>query len=142
MRRRRSNDPLGDTATTLGNAMDELMRHHPDLKTEAMKAVINLLDEIYVYGTSPQYTCESYTSKKASTSPDPPASNNADGGGSSDEEEDEDKDTPTASYYVRVGTVQGKPHTPIPLIDYIHNVVSITCYKQNECIGDYDLWII
>lgn len=42
MRRRRSNDPLGDTATTLGNAMDELMRHHPDLKTEAMKAVINV----------------------------------------------------------------------------------------------------
>lgn len=42
MRRRRSNDPLGDTATTLGNAMDELMRHHPDLKTEAMKAVIKV----------------------------------------------------------------------------------------------------
>lgn len=83
-----------------------------------------LLDEIYIYGTSPQYVCESYTSKKSSSSPDPPPANNADGGGSSDEEEEEDKDAPSTSYYVHAEASQGKPHTPIPLIDYIHNVVS------------------
>ena len=49
--------------------------------------------------------------------------NNTDGGASSDEEEDEDKEAPATSYYVRVGATQGKPHIPIPLIDYIHNVM-------------------
>ncbi|MGH0140167.1 UNVERIFIED_CONTAM: hypothetical protein FKN15_070494 [Acipenser sinensis] len=35
MRRRRSSDPLGDTASNLGSAVDELMRHQPTLKTDA-----------------------------------------------------------------------------------------------------------
>ena len=44
MRRRRSADPLGDTATNLGNAMDELMRHQPSLKQSATAATIQLLE--------------------------------------------------------------------------------------------------
>ncbi|ROT63125.1 hypothetical protein C7M84_018994 [Penaeus vannamei] len=40
MRRRRSSDPMGDTASNLGNAMDELMRHQPSLKAQAMKAIV------------------------------------------------------------------------------------------------------
>lgn len=43
MRRRRSSDPIGDTASNLGNAMDELMRNQPSLKTDATKAIIKLL---------------------------------------------------------------------------------------------------
>lgn len=43
MRRRRSADPIGDTASNLGNAMDELMRNQPSLKTDATKAIIKLL---------------------------------------------------------------------------------------------------
>lgn len=42
MRRRRSADPLGDTASNLGNAMDELMRHQPSLKVDAIAAIIKV----------------------------------------------------------------------------------------------------
>ena len=45
-RRRRSADLAGDTATNLGNAMDELMRHQPRLKTSAMAAIIKLLEQV------------------------------------------------------------------------------------------------
>lgn len=42
MRRRRSSDPMGDTASNLGNAMDELMRHQPSLKHDATAAIIKV----------------------------------------------------------------------------------------------------
>jgi hypothetical protein len=42
MRRRRSSDPMGDTASNLGNAMDELMRHQPSLKVDATFAIIKV----------------------------------------------------------------------------------------------------
>ena len=37
---------LGDTAMHLGTAMDELMRHQPTLKTDAMKAIIKVFHSI------------------------------------------------------------------------------------------------
>eukprot|EP00116_Pleurobrachia_bachei_P011208 sb/3471470/ len=40
--RRRSSDSLGDTATNLGTAMDELMRHQPTLRHDAMAAIIKV----------------------------------------------------------------------------------------------------
>lgn len=42
MRRRRSSDPMGDTASNLGNAMDELMRHQPTLRSDATAAIIKV----------------------------------------------------------------------------------------------------
>ena len=33
---------VGDTASNLGNAMDELMRHQPSLRTDATKAIIKV----------------------------------------------------------------------------------------------------
>ena len=51
MKRRRSSDPQGDTAMHLGSAMDELMRHQPTLKTDAMKAIIKLLQLLSEMGT-------------------------------------------------------------------------------------------
>lgn len=42
MRRRRSSDPMGDTASNLGNAVDELMRHQPSLKSDATAAIIKV----------------------------------------------------------------------------------------------------
>lgn len=42
MRRRRSSEPMGDTAASLGNAMDELMRHQPTLKQPAMAAIVKV----------------------------------------------------------------------------------------------------
>ncbi|XP_066927721.1 E3 ubiquitin-protein ligase HUWE1-like isoform X2 [Clytia hemisphaerica] len=50
MKRRRSSDPQGDTAMHLGSAMDELMRHQPTLKTDAMKAIIKLLQRLSEMG--------------------------------------------------------------------------------------------
>ena len=32
----------GDTASNLGNAMDELMRHQPSLRSDATKAIIKV----------------------------------------------------------------------------------------------------
>lgn len=57
MRRRRSSDPMGDTATNLGNAMDELMRNQPSLKGEAIRAIIKLLEDLVHLGTDPKFVC-------------------------------------------------------------------------------------
>lgn len=48
MRRRRSSDPMGDTASNLGNAMDELMRHQPSLKSDATGAIIKVWCEDFL----------------------------------------------------------------------------------------------
>lgn len=56
MNRRRSTDPLGDTASNLGNAMDELMRHQPSLKVDAIAAVIKVLHVSLSCNVFPKYT--------------------------------------------------------------------------------------
>lgn len=63
MRRRRSSDPMGDTATNLGNAMDELMRHQPSLRTDATTGIINLLEELCALGHDPNYVASSRQQK-------------------------------------------------------------------------------
>ncbi|CAH1264453.1 HUWE1 [Branchiostoma lanceolatum] len=57
MRRRRSSDTLGDTASNLGNAMDELMRHQPTLRTDATKAIIKLLEQVCAMGQDAKFIC-------------------------------------------------------------------------------------
>ncbi|XP_037929563.1 E3 ubiquitin-protein ligase HUWE1 [Teleopsis dalmanni] len=57
MRRRRSSDPLGDTATNLGNAMDDLMKHHPYLRSDATEAIVRLLNELVRLGTESHFIC-------------------------------------------------------------------------------------
>jgi E3 ubiquitin-protein ligase HUWE1 len=59
MRRRRSSDPLGDTASNLGSSMDELLRHEPSLRVDAIAAIIGLLKEICKRGTDPNTICSS-----------------------------------------------------------------------------------
>ena len=54
MRRRRSADLASDTATNLGNAMDELMRHQPSLKQSATAAIIKLLEQVCALGRDPR----------------------------------------------------------------------------------------
>lgn len=63
MRRRRSNDPMVDTASNLGSAMDELMRHQPSLRTEATAAIIKLLKQLGELGTDPSYVCSKPAAK-------------------------------------------------------------------------------
>lgn len=106
MRRRRS-ESVTDTATSLGIAMDELMRHQPSLKSRAVKAIIKLLKDICVLGSDPKYVCTKTSSKsgepgstslinlEASGLSDrlPPAPSNNNDSSSSEEDEDYDDDT-------------------------------------------------
>ena len=103
MRRRRSADPLGNTATNLGNAMDELMRHQPSLKQSATAAIIHLLEEVCALGRDPGFICW-----KPAGSKETPAASTTTGNGvnnhlpmnrggvggeaSSDEEEEEEEE--------------------------------------------------
>ena len=61
----RSSDPLADTASSLGNAMDELMRHQPSVRTDAIKAIIQLLENIRTLGTHPQYVAQKSSSSSS-----------------------------------------------------------------------------
>ncbi|XP_048511685.1 E3 ubiquitin-protein ligase HUWE1 isoform X4 [Athalia rosae] len=153
MRRRRSADPLGDTASNLGNAMDELMRHQPSLKVDATAAIIKLLEELCVLGCDTRYVCWRAASK-SENSPSSSSSNNRQssrqsvrvgignggrggggGGGSSSDEEDEDEEeASTSSHPQREEQPSPSPaqpgpppqpreKTPIALVDYIHNVM-------------------
>uniref|UniRef100_A0A803TSC2 E3 ubiquitin-protein ligase HUWE1 n=1 Tax=Anolis carolinensis TaxID=28377 RepID=A0A803TSC2_ANOCA len=92
MRRRRSSDPLGDTASNLGSAVDELMRHQPTLKTDATTAIIKLLEEICNLGRDPKYICQKPSIQKAdgtATAPPPRSTHAAEEASSEDEEEEE-----------------------------------------------------
>ncbi|XP_046484252.1 E3 ubiquitin-protein ligase HUWE1 isoform X1 [Neodiprion pinetum] len=153
MRRRRSADPLGDTASNLGNAMDELMRHQPSLKVDATAAIIKLLEELCLLGCDPRYVCWRAASK-SENSPSSSSSSNRQssgqsvgvgvgdgsggaggGGGSSSDEEDEDEEeASTSSHPQREEQPSPSPaqpgpppqpreKTPIALVDYIHNVM-------------------
>ena len=95
---------MGDTATQLGNAMDELMRHQPSLKTAATGAIIKLLEEVCSLGRDPKYVC--WKSSNSSSKPENggPVSGNEipveaanggapnEAGGSSDEEDDDEEE--------------------------------------------------
>ncbi|KYN41565.1 E3 ubiquitin-protein ligase HUWE1, partial [Trachymyrmex septentrionalis] len=153
MRRRRSADPLGDTASNLGNAMDELMRHQPSLKVDAIGAIIKLLEELCVLGCDPRYICWRAASK-SENSPSNTASGNRQtsgqsvgvgvgdsgggggggGGSSSDEEEEDEEEASTSSHPQREEQPSMSPQqpgpppqprekTPIALVEYIHNVM-------------------
>uniref|UniRef100_A0A5F8GGW4 E3 ubiquitin-protein ligase HUWE1 n=1 Tax=Monodelphis domestica TaxID=13616 RepID=A0A5F8GGW4_MONDO len=92
MRRRRSSDPLGDTASNLGSAVDELMRHQPTLKTDATTAIIKLLEEICNLGRDPKYICQKPSIQKAdgTSSATPQRANHAAEEASSEDEEEEE----------------------------------------------------
>lgn len=109
----------GDTASNLGSAVDELMRHQPTLKTDATTAIIKvvqiwfknissvetehvkvskaklllqLLEEICNLGRAPEYICQKPSIQKADgTVAVPPArsSHAAEEASSEDEEEEE-----------------------------------------------------
>ncbi|KAJ4934280.1 hypothetical protein JOQ06_007079, partial [Pogonophryne albipinna] len=144
MRRRRSSDPLGDTASNLGSAVDELMRHQPTLKTDATTAIIKLLEEICNLGRAPEYICQKPSIQKADgTVAVPPArsSHAAEEASSEDEEEEEALHTfsqqqgePESTRQV-VGTEE---RIPIPLMDYILNVMKfVESILSNNTTDDH-----
>lgn len=67
MRRRRGTDTLYGTAASLGNAVDELMRHQVSLRTEAMKSIIKLLEQLVELGNNPKYCCQKPHSSSSTT---------------------------------------------------------------------------
>ena len=182
MRRRRSSDPMGDTASNLGNAMDELMRHHPSLKQAATGAIIKLLEEVCALGNDPKYICWKAAKQDHSVSSGNQPSqsggvgvqagiqvrvrqgtNNVGEGGSSDEEDDPDEDESAPNNATQelsnVGSndqvengnqamlesktseesVSGKPDKePVPLVDYIHNVMKfVDAILSNNSTDDH-----
>uniref|UniRef100_A0AAZ3PI56 HECT-type E3 ubiquitin transferase n=1 Tax=Oncorhynchus tshawytscha TaxID=74940 RepID=A0AAZ3PI56_ONCTS len=144
MRRRRSSDPLGDTASNLGSAVDELMRHQPTLKTDATTAIIKLLEEICNLGRAPEYICQKPSIQKTDgtvTAPPARSSHAAEEASSEDEEEEEALHTFTQQ--------QGEPENnrqvvgteeriPIPLMDYILNVMKfVESILSNNTTDDH-----
>ena len=124
MRRRRSADLAGDTATNLGNAMDELMRHQLSLKTLATAAIIKLLEQVCALGRDPCCVCWKPTSTKESTSSSAgPHINMARGGGEvSSDEEDEDEDNGGETGVVTDPLPAPSPSPekePVPLVDHM-----------------------
>ena len=134
MRRRRSADPLGDTASNLGNSMDELMRHQPSLKADAMAAIIKLLQELCVLGCDPRYVCWR-AAGKSENSPSNASTNSRQssgqsvgvgvgdtggggggggGGSSSDEEEEDEEEASTSSHPQREEQPSPSPAQPGP----------------------------
>ena len=153
MRRRRSSDPMGDTATNLGNAMDELMRHQPSLRTDATAGIIKLLEELCALGHDPNYIASSRTQKfeaiqSSSTRAGP---GEGAGGGSSDEEEDEEEEATSSSNAVPaarggVGSIEVEAgagagpseKTPVPLVDYVLNVMKfVDAILSNNSTDDH-----
>ncbi|XP_029689696.1 E3 ubiquitin-protein ligase HUWE1 isoform X5 [Takifugu rubripes] len=150
MRRRRSSDPLGDTASNLGSAVDELMRHQPTLKTDATTAIIKLLEEICNLGRAPEYICQKPSIQKADgTVVVPPArsSHAAEEASSEDEEEEEALHTFSQQQGEAESTRQSVPlelvvgteeRIPIPLMDYILNVMKfVESILSNNTTDDH-----
>ena len=144
MRRRRSADLAGDTATNLGNAMDELMRHQPSLKTSATAAIIKLLEQVCALGRDPRYVCWKPTSTKESTSGSSagPHINMARGGGeASSDEEDEDEDNGGETGVVTDPLPAPSPSPekePVPLVDYVLNVMKfVDAILSNNSTDDH-----
>ncbi|XP_037091019.1 E3 ubiquitin-protein ligase HUWE1-like [Pollicipes pollicipes] len=150
MRRRRGSEPLSDTATKLGNAMDELMRHQPSLRVAATASIIRVLEKLCEMGRDPQYLCS-----RAAGKPEPAVGASvrsmSQEGGSSDEEDEEedlpgdgadesatrppDKDEPAASSAAAASDVE-KQH--VPLIDYVHNVMKfVDAILSNNSTDDH-----
>ena len=144
MRRRRSADLAGDTATNLGNAMDELMRHQPSLKTSATSAIIKLLEQVCALGRDPRYVCWKPTSSKESAngnSTAPHLNMNRGGGEASSDEEDEDEDNGGETGVVTDPLPAPSPSPekePVPLVDYVLNVMKfVDAILSNNSTDDH-----
>lgn len=148
--RRRKADLANDTATNLGNSMDELMRHQPSLRADVVTAIINLLKELCEFGDNPLYTCSTKLSSKSSEPVANPVNidlrplqqsiNNNESAVYTDEEEEDEEDSASppvatnrdssAALNKVIATPSRAPvqhsepvRTPVPLVDYILNVM-------------------
>lgn len=145
--RRRKADLANDTATNLGNSMDELMRHQPSLRADVVSAIINLLKELCELGDNPTYTCCTKVSSKSNESATNPVNidirsiqqNNTinETAVFTDDEDEDDEDSasppvgPNRDAPAAIKSPAKPPvapqadsvKTPVPLVDYILNVM-------------------
>jgi len=154
MRRRRTAEPMGDTASNLGNAMDELMRHQPSLKTEATSAIVKLLEDLCEMGQDSRTSSWKQNSNQSTLQTPGPMNTSRSGtseGGSSEEEDDDDEPstashshTPAAASGSRESNIdvanaagtEEKP--PAPLVDYIFNVMKfVDAILSNNSTDDH-----
>ena len=147
MRRRRSSDPMGDTASNLGSAMDELMRHQPSLKQAATSAIIKLLEEVCALGNDPKFVCWKTAAKQEQqTQPAREQPPNAETGSSDEEDEEEEEQSNQGADQQPAeqtsGATQMETRTtekePVPLVDYIHNVMKfVDAILSNNSTDDH-----
>ncbi|XP_035214633.1 E3 ubiquitin-protein ligase HUWE1-like [Stegodyphus dumicola] len=149
MRRRRSSDPIGDAASNLGNAMDELMRHQPSLRTDATAAIIKLLEELCAMGRDPRFICSRPTAKTETvTAAVTRIANVSNEAGSSDDDDDDEEDAASSAVQgslsktanercsTEVNDVGSK--TAVPLVDYILNVMRfVDAILSNNSTDDH-----
>ncbi|KFM70450.1 E3 ubiquitin-protein ligase HUWE1, partial [Stegodyphus mimosarum] len=149
MRRRRSSDPIGDAASNLGNAMDELMRHQPSLRTDATAAIIKLLEELCAMGRDPRFICSRPTAKTETvTAAVTRIANVSNEAGSSDDDDDDEEDAGSSAVQgalskttnercsTEVNDVGSK--TAVPLVDYILNVMRfVDAILSNNSTDDH-----
>ena len=143
MRKRRSSDPMGDAASNLGNAMDELMRHQPTLKADATAAIINLLQELCQLGSDPKYICwRPHSKSEMPTTSSQRSTSNTEGSSDDDDEEDEEEASTSSQTATSTDTLESQAHsserTPIPLTEYILNVTKfIDAILSNNSTDDH-----
>jgi E3 ubiquitin-protein ligase HUWE1 len=70
MKQRCGTDPIYCTPSSLGNSIDELIRHHINLRTEAMKSIITLLEQLVQLGNNPKYSSSSTGNDRNSSDDD------------------------------------------------------------------------
>lgn len=127
------------SASNLGNAMDELMRHQPSLKVDATAAIIKLLNELCQLGSDPKYVCWRPHSK-LETSPSNTSRPTTNTEGSSDEEDDDEEEASTSSHNQTESQEQTgeSEKTPIALVDYILNIMKfIDAILSNNSTDDH-----
>lgn len=146
MRRRRNSHPMSDTASNLGNAMDELIRHQPSLKIDATDAIIRLLEDLVHLGTDPKYVCWRAQSKSDVCASPPPTARSSGNNeaGSSDEDDEDEEEASTSSHTQRDESHQDNTSqtlnekTPIALVDYILNVMKfVDAILSNNSTDDH-----
>ena len=150
MRRRRSSDPLGDTASNLGSSIYELMRHQPSLRTEATKAVIMLLEEVCCMGRDTKYTCQKPLPKNEQAAANLALRNQMANDGESSEDDDEEEDDAVKPATETSNTTSTQPQgtqateqasqekTAIPLMDYVLNVMKfVEAILSNNTTDDH-----
>ncbi|CAF0789519.1 unnamed protein product [Adineta steineri] len=105
------------TASSLGTAVNKFIIQHVSLRTEVMKSIITLLEQLVELGNNPQYSCQKPESLPLTITNRNVEENNRDS--SVDEDDDEDDKTLSNENKSEDETVS----VAVPLLDYLKNIM-------------------